>query len=52
MTHFIIARHHLAIPTLEDRGSDTLDFHNVAVRQVEAALKAACDAGLRSATNR
>lgn len=37
----MIAREHLGIPTLETRLSDSLDFHDVAVWQVEAALKAA-----------
>ena len=40
-----IAREHFLIPTLESRRSDSLDFHNVAVWQVEAALQAAFDAG-------
>jgi hypothetical protein len=40
-----IAREHLLIPTLEIRRGDSLDFHDVAVWQVEAALKAAFDAG-------
>jgi hypothetical protein len=40
-----IAREHLFIPTLETRRADSLDFHDVAVWQVEAALKAAFDAG-------
>ncbi len=44
-----IAREHLRIPTLESRRADNLDFHDVAVWQVEAALKAAFDAGSRSA---
>lgn len=44
-----IAREHLLIPTLETRRADSLDFHSVAVWQVEAALKAAFDAGVRSA---
>ena len=43
-----IAREHLNITTLATRRSDSLDFHNVAVWQVEAALKAAFDAGVRS----
>jgi hypothetical protein len=43
-----IAREHLHIPTLESRRADSLDFYNVAVWQVEAALKAAFDAGARS----
>jgi hypothetical protein len=44
-----IARQHLLIPTLETRRSDSLDFHNVAVWQLEVALKAAFDAGSRFA---
>jgi hypothetical protein len=44
-----IARDHLFIPTLETQRADSLDFHDVAVWQVEAALKAAFDAGARSA---
>jgi hypothetical protein len=44
-----LAREHLRIPTLESRRADSLDFHDVAVWQVEAALKAAFDAGVRSA---
>jgi hypothetical protein len=43
-----IAREHLFIPILETRGADSLDFYNVAVWQVEAALKAAFDAGVWS----
>jgi hypothetical protein len=43
-----IAREHLLIPTLETQRADNLDFHNVAVWQVEVALKAAFDAGVRS----
>jgi hypothetical protein len=40
-----IAREHLSIPTLETRRADSLDFYDVAVWQVEAALKAAFNAG-------
>jgi hypothetical protein len=43
-----IAREHLNITTLATRRSDSLDFHNVAVWQVDAALKAAFDAGVRA----
>src|SRR5690349_6848040 len=43
-----IARDLLLIPTLESRRSDRLDFHDVAVWQIEAALKAAFDAGIQS----
>jgi hypothetical protein len=34
-----IAREHLLLPTLEIQRSDSLDFHDVAVWQVEAALR-------------
>jgi hypothetical protein len=42
-----IAREHLLIPTLESQRSDSLDFHPVAVWGLEAALKAAFDAGVQ-----
>jgi hypothetical protein len=45
-----IAREHLGIATLQTRRSDSLDFHDVAVWQVEAALKAAFDAGRNTAS--
>jgi hypothetical protein len=40
-----IARKHLGVPTLEARNSDRLDFHEVAVWEVKAALEAAYQAG-------
>lgn len=43
-----IARDHLAIPTLESRRSDALDFHEVAVWGVRDALRAAFEAGAAS----
>jgi Family of unknown function (DUF6900) len=45
-----IAREHLGIATLATRGSDSLDFHDLAVWQLEAALKAAFEAGAKTAT--
>lgn len=45
-----IARAHLAIETLETRQSDALDFHDVAVWNVRAALEAAYDAGVAAAS--
>ena len=42
-----IAREHLGIATLETRRSDGLDFHEVAVWQVKAALEPAFHAGAR-----
>jgi hypothetical protein len=42
-----IAREYLFISTLEQRKSDRLDFHSVAVWNVRAALAAAYEAGRR-----
>jgi len=44
-----IAQAVLNIPTLERRWSDELDFHDVAVWQVEKALRQACAAGYQAA---
>ena len=44
-----IARKHLRIETLETRKSDSLDFHEVAVWSVAAALEAAYQAGFAAA---
>jgi hypothetical protein len=44
-----IACEYLGVSTLTPRMNDALDFHTVAVCQVEAALKAAFDASSRSA---
>ncbi len=44
-----IAKETLHIDTLETRKSDSLDFHDVAVWSVKAALKAAYRAGLAAA---
>ena len=41
-----IAREYLGIPTLDARGSDALDFHDLSVWQLRAALEAAYEAGL------
>ena len=46
-----IAREHLGVPTLKTRHSDGMDFHNVAVWQVEAALKAAFEAGSNASSD-
>ena len=40
-----IAADHLSIDTLETRTSDSLDFHEVSVWGIKAALQAAFDAG-------
>ncbi len=45
-----IAKEHLFIETLETQHSDRLDFHDVSVWGVKAALQAAYEAG-RKATN-
>jgi len=43
-----IARQHLFIETLETRRSDSLDFHDVSVWGVKAALKAAYSLGCKA----
>ena len=40
-----IATRHFFIETLETRNHDRLDFHDVAVRAMHAALNEACEAG-------
>jgi hypothetical protein len=47
-----IAQKHLFIETLDTRRSDSLDFHEVSVWGVEAALKEAFEAGKRAARQR
>ena len=48
-----IARKHFPnIETLETRNSDGLDFHDVAVWAIRAALEAAFAAGVAAATKR
>jgi len=44
-----IARRHFFVETLETRNSDGLDFHEVAVRALRAALQEAYAAGLAAA---
>lgn len=44
-----IARQNLGLPTLTTRNSDSLDFHDVAVWQLRAALEAAYRAGAAAA---
>lgn len=44
-----IAKKHLNIETLETRNSDSLDFHDVSVWQLEAALAAAYEQGRATA---
>jgi len=43
-----IAKTHCRIPTLEARNMDAFDFHEVAVWELKAALKAAYQAGQRA----
>lgn len=45
-----IAKEHFGIETLETRKRDSLDFHEVAVWQIQAALEAAYRAGLAAAS--
>lgn len=44
-----IAQKHLGLETLAGRKSDSLDFHDLAVWSIEAALKAAFEAGQQAA---
>jgi len=46
----IAAKHFHSIETLETRNSDRLDFHDVAVWAIRAALTEAYAAGLAAAT--
>jgi hypothetical protein len=48
----IAAKHFHSIETLETRNSDRLDFHDVAVWAICAALEAAYAAGVAAATKR
>mgnify|MGYP001172812359 CR=1 FL=1 len=43
-----IAASHLHLETLETRNSDSLDFHDMAVWSIKAALEAAYEAGRQS----
>ncbi len=43
-----IARRHLRLVTLEARNSDSLDFHDLSVWDVRAALEAAYKAGFEA----
>jgi hypothetical protein len=47
-----IALEHLFVPTLQTRHLDRLDFHEVAVWGIEAALQAAYRAGQQSQTKK
>ena len=47
-----IAKEHLGLETLKTRKSDGLDFHDLAVWQVKAALEAAYQAGREGAMTR
>ena len=46
-----IAQKHLGLETLQTQKSDRLDFHDLAVWSIEAALKAAFEAGQKAAQN-
>ena len=48
----IAARHFHSIETLETQNSDRLDFHDVAVWAMRAALEEAYAAGLAASTKR
>lgn len=46
-----IAKYHLGIHTLEDQHHDAVDFHDLAVWNIRAALEAAFEAGIEHAQN-
>lgn len=46
-----IARRHLSIETLATRNSDSLDFHNVPVWGIEAALQEAYRRGAKDSAD-
>ena len=46
-----IARRHLSIDTLVTRNSDSLDFHNVSVWGIEAALREAYRQGAKDSAD-
>lgn len=48
----IATKHFHTIETLENQNSDRLDFHDVAVWAIRAALEAAYAAGVTAATKR
>jgi len=48
-TILAIAKKLLKLPTLETRRSDRLDFHDLAVWQIQEALEAAYNAGFKAA---
>lgn len=43
-----VALRHLGLNTLDERGSDRLDFHDLSVGSIRAALEAAYTAGAAS----
>jgi hypothetical protein len=47
-----IARRHFWVETLETRKSDRLDFHEVAVWNMQAALQEAFEAGKKAAAKK
>lgn len=47
-----IATKHLGVDTLATQKSDSLDFHDLAVWSIEAALNAAFEAGKQQACSR
>ena len=44
-----IAREEMGVATLEPRNRDSLDFHDLSVRSIRAALERAYDAGRKHA---
>jgi len=49
---FAIAREHFFVETLEERKSDSLDFHEVSVWGIQSALEAAFELGRQEGAQR
>ncbi len=51
-TLLAIAQKHFGIETLKERKRDSLDFHDIHVGQIKAALEAAYQAGIEAGAKR
>ena len=51
-TLLAIAQKHFGVETLDERKRDSLDFHDIHVGQIKAALEAAYQAGLEAGKKR
>ena len=51
-TLLAIAQKHFGVETLEERNRDSLDFHDIHVGKIKAALEAAYEAGIEGGSKR